>query len=76
MEDIRPGISPHSGRFLDQLRLHTRQNGLAYRTEHPYLHWIKRFIRFQGRKHPKDHDMTSVGVFLSHLAEQRTCSGR
>ena len=25
MEDIRPLISPNSGRFLDQLRLHIRQ---------------------------------------------------
>ncbi|WP_269621210.1 site-specific integrase [Zhongshania sp. BJYM1] len=74
MEDIRPLISPHSGRFLDQLRLHIRQNGLAYRTEQTYLHWVKRFIRFHGRKHPKDLSMTDVEAFLSHLAEQRTCS--
>jgi len=74
MEDIRPLISPNSGRFLDQLRLHIRQNGLAYRTEQTYLHWVKRFIRFHGRKHPKDLCMTDVEVFLSHLAEQRSCS--
>jgi integron integrase len=74
MEDIRPLISPNSGRFLDQLRLHIRQNGLAYRTEQTYLHWVKRFIRFHGRKHPKDLCMTDVEAFLSHLSEQRTCS--
>lgn len=74
MEDIRPFISPNSGRFLDQFRLHIRQNGLAYRTEQTYLHWVKRFIRFHDRKHPKDLCMTDVETFLSHLAEQRTCS--
>jgi hypothetical protein len=73
MEDIRPLISPNSGRFLDQLRLHIRQNGLAYRTEQTYLHWVKRFIRFHGRKHPKDLCMTDVEACLSHLSEQRTC---
>ena len=74
MENIRPLISPKSGRFLDQLRLHIRQNGLAYRTEQTYLHWVKRFIRFHGRKHPNDLCMTDVEAFLSHLAEQRTCA--
>jgi hypothetical protein len=63
MEDIRPIISPRSGRFIDQLRLHIRQNGLAYRTEKTYLHWVKRFIRLHGRTHPKDLYMTDVVDF-------------
>ena len=74
MEDVRPSISPNSDRFLDQLRLHIRQNGLAYRTEQTYLHWVKRFIRFHGRKHPKDLGMPSVEAFLNHLSEERACS--
>lgn len=74
MEDVRPHISPRSGRFLDQLRLHIRQNGLAYRTEQTYLHWVKRYIRFHNRKHPQDLSTSDIELFLTHLAEQRFCS--
>jgi hypothetical protein len=33
MEDICPIISPHSSRFLNQLRLYFGQNGLAYQSK-------------------------------------------
>ncbi len=74
MDDIRPAIAQGSTRFLDQLRLHIRQNGLAYRTEQTYLHWIKNFIRFHSRQHPKNLGSQDIEAFLSHLAEQRNCS--
>lgn len=74
MDDIRPPVAKGSTRFLDQLRLHIRQNGLAYRTEQTYLFWIKSFIRFHSRQHPKHLGSQEIEAFLSHLAEQRNCS--
>ena len=46
MDDIRQKI--HS--FLNQLRLHIRQHGLAYKTEQTYVHWVKRFIYFHNKQ--------------------------
>lgn len=74
MDDIRPPVAQGSTRFLDELRLHIRQNGLAYRTEQTYLFWIKNFIRFHSRQHPKHLGSHEIEAFLSHLAEQRNCS--
>ena len=74
MDDIRPPIAQVSARFLDELRLHIRENGLAYRTEQTYLFWIKNFIRFHSRQHPKHMGSHEIEAFLSHLAEQRNCS--
>ena len=76
MDDIRPPIAQGSTRFLDELRLHIRQNGLAYRTEQTYLFWIKNFIRFHSRQHPKHMGSHEIEAFLFHLAEQRNCSVR
>lgn len=70
MDDIRPPISAGSTRFLDVLRLHIRRSGLSYRTEQTYIHWIKRYIRFHGRRHPESLGASEVEMFLTHLAEE------
>ena len=74
MDDIRHRIPPQPSRFLDQLRLHIRKSGLAYRTEQTYIHWVKRFIYFHGKRHPKDLGMVEVERFLNHLAVNRDCA--
>ncbi|MBY6222771.1 phage integrase N-terminal SAM-like domain-containing protein [Marinobacter nauticus] len=72
--DIRCPISPQSTRFLDRLRNFIRLRGLAYKTEKTYVFWIKRFIRFHGRKHPESMGTAEVEVFLSHLVLQANVS--
>ncbi len=72
--DIRTPISPQSTRFLDQLRNFIRLRGLAYKTEITYVFWIKRFIRFHGRKHPETMGTAEVEAFLSHLVLQANVS--
>lgn len=37
------------------------------RTEESYLHWIRRFIRFHGRRHPRDLGAVEIRAFLTHL---------
>lgn len=44
MDDIRQRLPSKLTRFIDQLRLHVRNSGLAYQTEKTYIHWIKRSI--------------------------------
>lgn len=68
--NVKP-ISADSTRLLDQLRMHMRQQGLAYRTEQTYIHWIVRFIRFHELRHPKELGAVDVEKFLSHLAINR-----
>lgn len=74
MDDIRHRIPVKPVRFLDQLRFHIRQQGLAYQTEKTYIHWVKRFIYFHGKQHPKDMAATEVESFLSSLSVDRYCS--
>ncbi|MEZ5528424.1 MAG: integron integrase [Porticoccaceae bacterium] len=74
MDDIRHPIPPSPTRFLDQLRLHIRSSGLAYRTEQTYIHWVKRFIYFHRKRHPKDMGASEIEFFLSHLSVTRECS--
>lgn len=74
MDDIRHPLPRKPERFMDQLRHHIRQNGLAYRTEQTYVHWIKRFIHFNDLRHPNEMGEADIEGFLSFLASQRFCS--
>jgi integron integrase len=71
MDDVRTPLAEKPARFLDQLRVLMRQQQLAYPTEKTYLHWIRKFIRFHGRRHPKDMGAAEVDEFLSWLASHR-----
>jgi integron integrase len=46
----------------------------AYRTEEAYVDWIRRFILFHDKKHPRDMGPKEVADFLSHLAVARNVS--
>jgi integron integrase len=74
MDDIRHKLQAKPTRFLDQLRLHIRQQGLAYKTEKTYIYWVKRFIYFHNKQHPKYLATIDIEAFLSHLAVQQFCS--
>lgn len=72
--DIPPALPAQPTRFLDKLRSFMRLRGLAYKTEKTYVFWVKRFIRFHGRKHPETLGTAEVEAFLSHLVLQANAS--
>ncbi|HJW09333.1 MAG TPA: integron integrase [Holophagaceae bacterium] len=62
-------------RLLDQLRSEIRVRHLSLSTEEAYAEWVRRFILFHGKRHPKDMGVKEVEAFLSHLAVARKVSG-
>src|SRR5574341_595069 len=59
---------PQPPRLLEQVREAIRVRHYSLRTEETYLSWIKRFILFHGKRHPRDMGAQEVQQFLSHLA--------
>src|SRR5882757_745392 len=45
-----------------------RTRHFAYRTEQAYLYWIRRYVNFHRRKHPREMGSSEVEAFLTHLA--------
>lgn len=41
------------------------------RTEEAYLHWVREFIRFHHRRHPREMGATQITAFLNALAFRR-----
>jgi len=58
-------------KLLDQLRYMLRLKHRRLATEKAYVHWVKRFILFHNKTHPKDMGAKEVQVFLTHLAVDR-----
>ena len=58
-------------RLMDQVRETLRFYHYAYNTEKSYVEWILRYIRFNGKKHPRDMGKFEIERFLSHLAVNR-----
>lgn len=61
-----------SKRLLDQMRDVMRVKHYSFRTEQTYCDWVERYIRFHGKRHPKELGEPEVTDFLTHLAEQGT----
>lgn len=54
--------------ILQRLREAIRVRHYSIRTEEAYLHWVKRFILFHGKRHPSEMGGEEVSAFLSALA--------
>jgi integron integrase len=58
-------------KLLDQLRDIIRLKHYSIRTEESYVQWVKRFIIYHNKKHPRNMGEREIGEFLSFLANQR-----
>ncbi len=57
--------------FLEEVRATIRLRHYSIRTESCYLDWVKRFIVFHNKRHPRDMAEVEVRAFLTHLALDR-----
>ena len=73
----REAVASPAGRppkFLDQIRQQLRTHHYSRRTEDAYTEWIRRFILFHGKRHPRELGEAEVVRFLSSLATERHVS--
>jgi integrase len=63
-----------SVKLLDLVRQRIRLKGYSIRTEKSYTQWIRRFIFFHNKRHPKLMGKTEIEAFLSHLVIHRNVS--
>lgn len=60
--------SSSSPKLLDQLRDRIRVKHYSIRTETQYVQWVRRYILFHGKQHPRELGPPAVEAFLTHLA--------
>ena len=57
-----------SPKLLDQVRTVALVKHYSLKTEHAYLNWIKRFIFYDNKQHPKEMGERQIRQFLAYLA--------
>lgn len=65
-----PPCADAAPRLLDRVREVIRIKHYSIRTEQAYLHWIRRYILFHGKRHPQELGAAEFRAFLSYLAVQ------
>ena len=63
-----PTEDQKSPKLLDVVRAKLRLKHYAIRTEEAYVDWIRRFIIFHKKRHPKEMGIPEIEAFLTHLA--------
>ena len=61
-------------KLLDQVRDAVRVKHYARNTEQSYVYWIKKYILFHSKRHPKEMGASEVQAFLTHLAVEEHIS--
>jgi hypothetical protein len=61
-------------KLLDRARDKLRRLNYAYSAEKSYLSWIRRFILFHDKRHPREMGEVEIEAFLTHLAAQHGVS--
>jgi integron integrase len=59
---------PKGRGLFEVAREKIRTQHLALRTEQAYLQWMRRYVKYHGRRHPRDMGAAEVEGFLTHLA--------
>jgi len=65
------GVGVTAPRLLDQVRAAIRSRHYSRRTEDAYVHWIRHFIVFHGRRHPRELEAAEITAFITWLAVER-----
>lgn len=58
-------------KLLDQYREALRSKHYSRRTEDTYIAWVRRYIRFNNMRHPKEMNIPEINAFITHLAMQK-----
>jgi integron integrase len=62
-------------KLLDQVRDVIRRKHYSIRTEQAYVDWIRRFILYHNKRHPREMAEAEVSDFLTHLARDAHVAG-
>jgi len=71
LDELAGEAAPKPRKLLDQVSDALRTKHYSYRTEQTYIDWIKRYIIFHKKRHPKDMGAEDIRKFIAYLAAER-----
>ena len=62
---------PPPKKLLDQYRDQLRLKQYSQRTEKTYVHWVKAYIFYHNKRHPKEMGVIEITQFITHLVSEK-----
>ena len=70
-----PPVPLPGKKLLDQYRDAIRLKHYSRRTEKTYILWVREYILFHKKRHPREMGVQEINQFLSYLVSERKVSG-
>src|SRR5687768_17408790 len=67
--------SPSAGKtkkLLDQYSEFLRNRHYSLRTEQTYIGWVRQYILYHNKRHPREMGVKEINDFITHLVNQKT----
>jgi integron integrase len=68
----RPESAPKGKKLLDQYSEFLRNRHYSLRTEKTYIGWVRQYILFHNKRHPREMGVPEINDFITHLVNQKT----
>jgi len=70
--NVAPSQQSGQGKkLLDQYRDAMRVRHYSQRTEETYISWVRQFIIYHKKRHPREMGVEEINAFITHLVNQR-----
>ena len=70
-KSVRPESAPKGKKLLDQYSEFLRNRHYSLRTEQTYIGWVRQYILFHNKRHPRDMGVEEINAFITHLVNQK-----
>jgi integron integrase len=61
-------------KLLDQYSEFLRNRHYSLRTEKTYIGWVRQYILYHNKRHPREMGVDEINAFITHLVNQKTVS--
>lgn len=68
----RPESTPKGKKLLDQYSEFLRNRHYSFRTEQTYVGWVRQYILYHNKRHPREMGVAEINEFITHLVNQKT----
>jgi len=69
-----PESASKGKKLLDQYREALRNRHYSLRTEDTYIGWVRQYILYHNKHHPREMDVAEINEFITHLVNTKTVS--
>ena len=71
-KSAHPESLPKGKKLLDQYSEFLRNRHYSLRTEQTYIGWVRQYILFHNKRHPREMGEPEINEFVTHLVNQRS----